>query len=69
MGSLFGGGGSDPAPQPTPEEIARDRIQEERDEIFGINRQRRAQADRRGARSLLVSTGLGVPGLNSNSGG
>lgn len=65
----FGGGSPAPAPQPTPEEIAQDRLKEEQAKVYGIDRQIRQDRRRRGARSLLVSTGLGLPGVTTNSGG
>lgn len=59
----FGGSAPAPPPQPTPEEIAKDRLKEEQAEMYGIQRQRRTMNRRRGARSLLIGTGLGIPGM------
>jgi len=58
----FGGSAPAPPPQPTNEEIAQQRLEEEKSEMYGIQRQRRMAQNRRGVRSLLVSTGLGIPG-------
>lgn len=59
----FGGGSPAPPRQPTPEEIAKERLKEEQTEMYGIQRQRRIMNQRRGARSLLIGTGLGIPGM------
>jgi hypothetical protein len=65
---LFNSRGPEAPPQPTPEELDRNKLEEDKREILGVDRSIQQRAARRSANSLLLSTGLGIPGVNTNRG-